>query len=140
MDVQMTGILFPSFVNYTDEMYQGNKPARLERDFLGNVREYYKFCRGDAQFVNGNVLCAKFDIDKNHTIYLVGNHIRCTDFSGNSATHITNENFDDFEVLQKEHIRNIMNFIKKGQKHDCFVYRKIYERVKELLNLRGDIE
>ena len=128
-------IEFPSFPNYTAEVYKGNEVAFEKIDFFGNTREYYQFWCGKAECVNGRLLCARFAIDKYRTIYINGNIIILSKISNepHKSSILTNKSLNSNGILRKEEIDKMMEFIEQGRQRDCVVFRKIYERAKEIL-------
>lgn len=73
--------LFPTFTNYTENMYLGNEPAgkgheRLDGGFCDRWQTKY----GTGETYDGRIIHARFSLNAKVTIYIIGNALWVVDF------------------------------------------------------------
>ena len=67
---------FPSFPNFTKEMYDGNAPCRKGYRMIdGGESDSWTTKYGDGETYKGEIINAKFNINQKITIYITGNHL-----------------------------------------------------------------
>lgn len=88
MSREVTSVKFPSFPNYTDEMYLGDEPARpgggmtwvdpeaLERGEVITLRsDAWSTQHGSAETLNGKLMCCDMKAGFNDSVEIIGEHL-----------------------------------------------------------------
>lgn len=87
METEYFKTMFPSFPNYTLEMYKGNEPCGTGHKLAnGGIADRWSCKYGGGETYGDTILHASFSTNNKITIYIVGNHLWIVDsrYSGNS--------------------------------------------------------
>lgn len=127
--------MFPSFPNYTEEMYEGNEPTRNWQMSIGKTMYHYHTKYGDGDVVDGSIFDAKFSINQKITIYIVGGSLNIIDirYAGEPDTweysNTEQRYFRSFaHELEKDKIEKILN----TKIPNCKFWDLVQARAKEL--------
>lgn len=72
--------LFPSFPNYTQDMYEGNAPCGKGQQVLdGNESDRWVCMYGSGESYNGEIIHIRFNLNQKISIYIIGNHLWIVD-------------------------------------------------------------
>lgn len=77
----MIGEIFPSFLNFTQNMWSGNEPNCKGHDMVGGGQsQKWTFRYGNAETFEDRILCASFNLSPKVTISIVGDTLNILDF------------------------------------------------------------
>ena len=77
----MIGEIFPSFPNFTQNMWNGNEPNCKGHDMVGGGQsQKWTFRYGNAETFEDRILCASFSLSPKVTISIVGDTLNILDF------------------------------------------------------------
>ncbi len=130
--------LFPSFPNYTKEMYEGNEPACKGHELIsGGVADKWTFFKGSAETYNGEILNADFSIDKNTSVFIVGDTVNICKITAIYDYNYCNKENGRIWGTFREDLRKDMEFeevekILNKKFPNCKIWNMIQARVKEL--------
>ncbi len=140
MSRELTSVLFPSFVNYTDEMYLGNEPCGKVRDHLnGGYRNRWSCKWGDGESYKGELINANFSINEKIRIYIIGSVLWIVDHRHAGKNDVWEYSSDPEKIrmhnkhpkliheLEPDKIEKILN-----TKIDCKFWEMVQSRAKEI--------
>ena len=133
MSREITSVKFPSFANYTDEMYKGNKPSRESKYFKNAVD--YVFEYGEASFCDQMLLACNVTIDNNIVVTYWGGNLKITQFGNRGIKDMKYFCFDyyhnDVMVSTEKFFTSVeLNKITTLENNDCFVVKEIKTLIK----------
>ena len=80
MDREITGKLFPSFPNYTDEMYLGNEPCGKGHEMLdGGFADRWSTKWGSGETYNNKILHFSINLNPKVSIFICANTLYILD-------------------------------------------------------------
>lgn len=129
--------MFPSFPNYTEEMYEGNEPSGSWEMTIGKTMYRWKTQWGDGQSTDEGIFEAKFQINQKITIYIVGSSLLIVDiryagkpdiyeYSNDDKLHYPSKGF--VNKLEPDRIEKILN----TKIPNCKFWDLVQARAKEL--------
>lgn len=132
--------LFPSFPNFTEAMYEGNKPAGKGHEHIeGGYCDRWSCKWGGGESYKGRLLNADFKPNYKITIYICGDVLWITDLRHSGKTdvweyssdperlHMTNVNPSRIHELEREKIEELLDM-----DIDCEFWRIVQLRAKEI--------
>lgn len=143
----MKNFLMETFPNYTEEMYEGNKPNYYNDGINGKIAHYSCKYGGGEIDSDGELIYSNISLDKLNNIYIVGKWVKFIHIPYDGIPHAwgwDNERGyftegsgkDCTPNYPKEYILKLFN--KKRDINDSILYKKIKEKFLEEFN-KGDI-
>ena len=127
--------LFPSFPNYTEDMYLGNVHSGKGRftDLKGNYSKHYNYMSGEADILNNQLVACNVNI-KGINISIIGDKLVCTKYLNNNQKKYFCINKEELKVIES-HQFNIseLRVITKEKENDCFIVKKIKQQVHKMI-------
>lgn len=139
--------LFETFPNYTQEMYNGNKPNYYSPGVNGDIANYSCYYGGGQIDYNGNLIYSNISLDRTNNIYIVGEWVKFIHIPYDGIPHawgwdnkvgyfIEGSGKDCTPDYPKEYILKLLN--KKRDYCGTILYEKTKEKFLEVFN-NGDI-
>ena len=139
--------LFESFPNYTEEMYNGNKPNYYSPGVNGDIANYSCRYGGGKIDHEGNLIYSNISLDRLNNIYIVGEWVKFIHIPYDGIPHAwgwengkgyfkEGSGKDCTPDYPKEYIFKLLN--KKRDYDGTVLYEKTKEKFLEVFN-NGDI-